>query len=70
MRPFEAMLKTVAVGHLGDGTKMRGVVVLNEDRLARRAGNNERFVEALTADDGRVFTDERTPAVRRPPLQA
>ncbi|MGW4947208.1 recombinase family protein [Actinoplanes sp. NPDC004185] len=58
---FEEMLKAVAVGRLADGTQTRGVVVLNEDRLARRAGDYERFVEALTADDGRVFADERGP---------
>jgi hypothetical protein len=34
-------------------------VVLNEDRLARRARDHERFVEALTADDGGVLADER-----------
>jgi DNA invertase Pin-like site-specific DNA recombinase len=56
---FEAMLKALAAGRLPDGTVVRGVVVLNEDRLARRAGDYERFVEALTADDGRVFADER-----------
>src|SRR4051812_40283248 len=55
------MLKAVALGRLVDGTMVRGVVVLNEDRLARRAGDYERFVEALTADDGRVFADERGP---------
>jgi DNA invertase Pin-like site-specific DNA recombinase len=58
---FEAMLKAITLGRLVDGTKVRGVVVLNEDRLARRAGDYERFVEALTADDGRVFADERGP---------
>lgn len=58
---FEAMLKAITVGRLADGTKVRGVAVLNEDRLARRAGDYERFVEALTADDGRVFADERGP---------
>lgn len=58
---FEAMLKALTTGRLADGTVVRGVVVLNEDRLARRAGDYERFVEALTADDGRVFADERGP---------
>jgi DNA invertase Pin-like site-specific DNA recombinase len=56
---FEAMLKALTVGRLADGAVVRGVVVLNEDRLARRAGDYERFVEALTADDGRVFADDR-----------
>jgi hypothetical protein len=35
---------------LADGTVVRGVVVLSETG-ARRAGDYERFVEALTADD-------------------
>jgi DNA invertase Pin-like site-specific DNA recombinase len=56
---FEEMLKAITVGKLADGTPVQGVVVLNEDRLARRAGDYERFVEALTAEDGRVFADER-----------
>jgi DNA invertase Pin-like site-specific DNA recombinase len=56
---FEEMLKALAVGRLSDGTAVLGVVILNEDRLARRAGDYERFVEALTAEDGRVFADER-----------
>ncbi len=56
---FEEMLRALAAGRMPDGTAVRGVVVLNEDRLARRAGDYERFVEALTAEDGRVFADER-----------
>lgn len=56
---FEEMLRALAAGRMADGTTVRGVVVLNEDRLARRAGDYERFVEALTAEDGRVFADER-----------
>jgi DNA invertase Pin-like site-specific DNA recombinase len=56
---FEEMLRTLAAGRMADGTAVRGVVVLNEDRLARRAGDYERFVEALTAEDGRLFADER-----------
>ncbi len=56
---FEVMLKALTAGRTGDGAAVRGVVVLNEDRLARRAGDYERFVEALTVDDGRVFADER-----------
>jgi DNA invertase Pin-like site-specific DNA recombinase len=58
---FEQMLKALAAGRLPDGLAVSGVVVLNEDRLARRAGDYERFVEALTVDDGRVFADERGP---------
>ncbi len=58
---FEQMLKALVAGRLPDGTAVAGVVVLNEDRLARRAGDYERFVEALTVEDGRVFADERGP---------
>lgn len=58
---FEEMLRALASGLLPDGTAVRGTVILNEDRLARRAGDYERFVEALTAEDGRVFADERGP---------
>jgi DNA invertase Pin-like site-specific DNA recombinase len=58
---FEAMLRDLETGSLPDGTAVSGVVVLNEDRLARRAGDYERFVEALTVEDGRVFADERGP---------
>lgn len=56
---FEIMLKALESGRFPDGTPVRGVVLLNEDRLARRAGDYERFVEALTAEDGRVYADER-----------
>src|SRR5215475_14879942 len=38
---FEEMLRALAVGRIADGTAVRGVVVLNEDRLARRAGDYE-----------------------------
>jgi DNA invertase Pin-like site-specific DNA recombinase len=44
---FERMLKALKAGHLADGTPVRGVVVLADDRLARRAGDYERFAEAL-----------------------
>jgi len=55
------MLRLVRLGRLPNGTPVRGVVLLNEDRLARWAGDYERFVEALTAEDGRVYADERGP---------
>ncbi|WP_248827949.1 recombinase family protein [Frankia sp. Mgl5] len=56
---FEAMLKAVKAGRLPDGTAVQGVVVVAEDRLARRSGDYERFVDALTAEDGRVYADAR-----------
>ena len=60
LRPdFEAMLVVLRDGHLADGTPVQGAVVVNEDRLYRRAGDYERFVEALTFDEGRVFADAR-----------
>src|SRR4051812_26487143 len=58
VRPdFEAMLVVLRDGHLADGTPVHGAVVVNEDRLYRRAGDYERFVEALTFEEGRVFAD-------------
>jgi DNA invertase Pin-like site-specific DNA recombinase len=62
VRPdFEAMLTMLRAGCLPDGTPVRGAVVVNEDRLYRRAGDYERFVEALTYDEGRVFADANGP---------
>ncbi|GAA2751103.1 recombinase family protein [Kitasatospora cinereorecta] len=60
VRPdFEAMLEALQVGHLADGQTIKGVIVLVEDRLTRRPGDYERFVEALTYDEGRVFADSK-----------
>ncbi|MGW0058959.1 recombinase family protein [Streptosporangium sandarakinum] len=56
---FENMLKVLRAGELPDGTAVRGVVIVAEDRLARRPGDYERFVEAITYQDGRVFADAR-----------
>ncbi|MFC7565265.1 recombinase family protein [Actinomadura namibiensis] len=59
---FEAMLRALMTGKLPDGTPVRGVVVLANDRLARRPGDYERFVEAFTYNDGFVFADAKGPA--------
>lgn len=56
---FEAMLRALTAGRLPDGTPVRGVVVLANDRLARRPGDYERFVEAFTYNDGFVFADAK-----------
>jgi DNA invertase Pin-like site-specific DNA recombinase len=56
---FEAMLSALRAGRLPDGTHIEGVVILAEDRLARRPGDYERFVEAFTYQDNRVFADHR-----------
>jgi DNA invertase Pin-like site-specific DNA recombinase len=56
---FEAMLKALKAGKLPDGTQIHGVVIVAEDRLARRPGDYERFVEAITFRDGRVFADAK-----------
>ncbi|UNS98661.1 recombinase family protein [Streptomyces tubbatahanensis] len=62
VRPdFEAMLRALKAGHLPDGQPVRGVVVLADDRLTRRAGDYERFVDALTYEEGRVFADAKGP---------
>jgi DNA invertase Pin-like site-specific DNA recombinase len=58
---FERALRVLAAGRLEDGTPVGGVVVVAEDRLARRAGDYERFVDALTVEQGRVFADARGP---------
>ncbi|MFD0857098.1 recombinase family protein [Actinomadura adrarensis] len=56
---FEAMLKVLRAGKLSDGTPVMGCIVVADDRLVRRAGDYERFVDAITADEGRVFADKR-----------
>ncbi|MFI7449357.1 recombinase family protein [Nonomuraea sp. NPDC049714] len=56
---FESMLKALRSGELPDGTAVQGVVIVAEDRLARRPGDYERFAEAITYQDGRVFADAR-----------
>ncbi|WP_141583261.1 recombinase family protein [Actinomadura sp. WMMA1423] len=56
---FEAMLRVLRKGKLADGTPVMGCVVVADDRLVRRAGDYERFVDAITYDDGRVFADKR-----------
>ena len=58
---FEEMLRAIRSGGLSDGTPVRGVVVAADDRLARRPGDYERFVEAITYQDGRVYADARGP---------
>jgi DNA invertase Pin-like site-specific DNA recombinase len=58
---FEAMVRALRSGKLPNGTPVRGVVVVADDRLARRPGDYERFVEAITYRDGRVFSDQRGP---------
>jgi len=58
---FEDMLRAVRSGRLSNGTPVRGVVVTADDRLARRPGDYERFVEAITYQDGRVYADARGP---------
>src|SRR5262245_45305358 len=44
---FEAMLRALRAGRLPDRRAIRGVVVMAEDRLVRRPGDYERFVEAI-----------------------
>src|SRR5690606_8644324 len=55
---FHEIVAGLPSGTLADGTHFEGVVVLNDDRLARRAADYESFVEALTESPGRVFADE------------
>lgn len=56
---FEEMLRVLKRGKLPSGVPVRGVIVVHEDRLVRRPGDYERFVEAVTVEDGRVYADER-----------
>ncbi|GAB1822733.1 recombinase family protein [Herbidospora sp. RD11066] len=56
---FEAMLKALRAGKLANGSTVRGAVVVANDRLARRPGDYERFVEAFTYNDGFVFADSK-----------
>jgi DNA invertase Pin-like site-specific DNA recombinase len=58
---FEEMLRAVRAGRLQDGSPVQGVVVVADDRLVRRPGHYERFVEAITYQDGRVYADARGP---------
>ncbi|MFE6916115.1 recombinase family protein [Streptomyces rubiginosohelvolus] len=60
VRPdFEAMVKALKAGHLPDGQPVRGVIVVADDRLTRRAGDYERFVDALTYEEGRLYADAK-----------
>ncbi|AWS44099.1 recombinase family protein [Streptosporangium sp. 'caverna'] len=56
---FEAMVRALRAGRLDDGTPVQGAVVVADDRLARRPGDYERFVEAFTKRDGLVFADSK-----------
>jgi DNA invertase Pin-like site-specific DNA recombinase len=49
---FEQLLRILRSGHLPEGRSVRGVVVVADDRLARRSGDYERFVDALTPQEG------------------
>ncbi|MFD3580378.1 recombinase family protein [Streptomyces sp. NPDC058644] len=60
VRPdFEGMLKALKAGQLPDGQEVRGAIVVADDRLVRRVGDYERFVDALTHDDGRIYADAK-----------
>ncbi|WP_405147660.1 recombinase family protein [Sphaerisporangium sp. NBC_01403] len=56
---FENMLTALVAGKLPDGTAIRGVVVVADDRLARRPGDYERFLDAFTHNEGFVFADAK-----------
>jgi len=58
---FEQMLRALRAGKLADGSAILGAVVVADDRLARRPGDYERFVEAITYQDGRRYADARGP---------
>ncbi len=56
---LEDMLKALKAGKLPDGTEIRGVVVVADDRLARRPGDYERFLDAFTHNEDFVFADAK-----------
>ncbi|WP_084265681.1 recombinase family protein [Actinomadura macra] len=56
---FEEMLGVLRTGQLADGTRVMGCIVVADDRLVRRTGDYERFVDALTFEEGRVYADAR-----------
>lgn len=56
---FERMLKVLREGRLPDGTPVMGCIVVADDRLVRRAGDYERFVDAITYEEGRIYADAR-----------
>ncbi|WP_067816590.1 recombinase family protein [Actinomadura kijaniata] len=56
---FEEMLRVLRAGRLKDGTPVMGCIVVADDRLIRKTGDYERFVDALTYEDGRVYADKR-----------
>ncbi|GAB2866874.1 recombinase family protein [Actinocorallia aurea] len=58
---FEFMIRALKKGALPDGRAIQGVIVVADDRLVRRPGDYERFVEAITHQDGRVYADARGP---------
>ncbi|WP_169514648.1 recombinase family protein [Actinokineospora enzanensis] len=58
-KDFEAMLVALRRGKTTEGVEIRGVIVVHEDRLIRRPGDYERFVEEFTLEDGRVYADEQ-----------
>ena len=63
---FEDMLRVLRSGKLADGTSVRGALVVADDRLARRPGDYERFVEAITYQDGRVYAVDANAYFARP----
>jgi DNA invertase Pin-like site-specific DNA recombinase len=56
---FETMLTVIRAGKLADGTPVMGCIVVHDDRLIRKTGDYERFVDALTYEEGRVYADAR-----------
>lgn len=57
---FERLVTGLVSGRLdGTGPAFSAVVVRNDDRLVRRAGDYERFVESLTSKPGRRYANAR-----------
>ncbi|WP_406272674.1 recombinase family protein [Streptomyces sp. NBC_00191] len=70
---FDRLISDLRRGNTFDGTPVKGVVCVADDRLYRRAEDLARFVEALTCQPGRVYVDQngvRDPYTKEGLLQA
>ncbi|MEU8270011.1 recombinase family protein [Sphaerisporangium sp. NPDC049002] len=57
---FEALLRVLKAGRLPNGTPVHGVVVTADDRLYRRPGDYERFLDVFQSSPDRVYSDKRS----------
>lgn len=55
---FEKLIKALVTGKTADGKPVRGVIVAEQERIARRFSDWERFTDALTFAPGRVYAQK------------